>query len=171
MTGDIIRNLREEFDLKQEELAEKLTLSRFTISNHENGRNVRSDAIIKYARFFNVSSDYLLGLTQDRRRSDSDIAQLIDSAASATLSNAGTPIQPDQIRMLFESLLSYYGQGAPAGNVPIDVLSSFLTAYTQLIQAIGSPTAQLLNAINASANAGLSSTNILQEYLRRQEEE
>ena len=44
----------------------QLHLSQGTVGNWRSGRNKLSmDAIIKLARYFNVSADYLLGLTDD----------------------------------------------------------------------------------------------------------
>ncbi|MGN0520936.1 MAG: helix-turn-helix domain-containing protein [Candidatus Fimenecus sp.] len=59
-----LRGLREDRDLTQTQLAEILHTSQKAISNWENGRNEPPyDILIKYAKFFGVSADYLLGIT------------------------------------------------------------------------------------------------------------
>ena len=57
-----IRDLREDRDLRQSDLAEAVGIDQRTISNYETGKsNPDSDALIKFADFFGVSIDYLVG--------------------------------------------------------------------------------------------------------------
>ena len=57
-----IRDLREDKDLRQSDLAEMVGIDQRTISNYETGKsNPDSNALIKLADFFNVSIDYLVG--------------------------------------------------------------------------------------------------------------
>jgi len=59
-----IRDLREDRDLKQRQLAEYLNCSQQVYSNYELGqRDIPTDVLIKLSKFYNVSVDYLLGLT------------------------------------------------------------------------------------------------------------
>ena len=59
-----IRDLREDRDLKQRQLAEYLNCSQQVYSNYELGqRDIPTDVLIKLALFYNVSADYLLGMT------------------------------------------------------------------------------------------------------------
>ena len=61
--GEKVRNLREDADMNQSELAQKLGMTQRKISYIECNRNEPSiDDIIAICRFFNISSDYLLGL-------------------------------------------------------------------------------------------------------------
>lgn len=65
MFCDIIKELRKDAGLTQEELAEKLNISRSALSKYETGRNDPSlEFLIKFSTFFNVSADYLLGKTR-----------------------------------------------------------------------------------------------------------
>lgn len=64
-----IRDLREDHDLKQRELAEYLNCSQRAYSNYELGqRDIPTDVLIKLANFYNVSIDYLLGQTKNPKR-------------------------------------------------------------------------------------------------------
>lgn len=64
-----IRDLREDKDLKQRELAEYLNCSQRVYSNYELGqRDIPTDVLIKLAQLYNVSTDYLLGLTNNPKR-------------------------------------------------------------------------------------------------------
>lgn len=58
-----LRELRIEKELSQTKLAEKLGVDFRTISNWENGvRKPDIDTLVEIANFFEVSTDYLLGL-------------------------------------------------------------------------------------------------------------
>ncbi|QIB26281.1 helix-turn-helix domain-containing protein [Caloranaerobacter azorensis] len=65
--GDIIKRLRKDNNLTQDELANKLNISRSTIGMIEtNKREPSNELLVKIANFFNVSIDYLLGRTDIR---------------------------------------------------------------------------------------------------------
>lgn len=58
----IIRDLREDRDLKQKTVAEYLGISQQTYSNYENGRrDIPLWAVLKLSEYYKVSTDYLLG--------------------------------------------------------------------------------------------------------------
>lgn len=57
-----IRDLREDMDLRQIDVAKATGIDQKTLSNYETGKtNPDSYALIKLADFFNVSVDYLIG--------------------------------------------------------------------------------------------------------------
>lgn len=59
-----IRDLREDRDLKQQDLADYLNCSQVCYSRYENGqRDILLETISKIADFYNVSVDYLLNRT------------------------------------------------------------------------------------------------------------
>ncbi|MBD5541728.1 MAG: helix-turn-helix transcriptional regulator [Lachnospiraceae bacterium] len=59
-----IRNLREDMDLRQADVAEYLNCSQVAYSYYEIGaRDIPTDVLIKLAKFFHCSTDYLLGLS------------------------------------------------------------------------------------------------------------
>ena len=61
-----LRLLRHEKELDQNTLAKELQLSNASISYWENAKQEPSaSALFKLASFFNVSVDYLLGLTDE----------------------------------------------------------------------------------------------------------
>ena len=64
-----IRDLREDHDLKQWEIAQYLNCSQRAYSNYELGqRDIPTDVLIKLSEYYNVSVDYLLGLTKNPKR-------------------------------------------------------------------------------------------------------
>ena len=59
-----IRNLREDRDLTQQDMADILHINRRTYSAYENGVNsMTPETLLKIAEFHNTSVDYLLGRT------------------------------------------------------------------------------------------------------------
>lgn len=67
MIGSRLKLLREELGLKQEELAQRLSISPSSIGMYETDkREPNSEIIIKIANFFNVTVDYLLGTSDIR---------------------------------------------------------------------------------------------------------
>lgn len=65
-----IRDLREDKDLTQQKMAEFLNISQTTYSRYENGNlDVPSVVLIKLAGFHKVSIDYILGQTDNPKRS------------------------------------------------------------------------------------------------------
>ena len=64
-----IRDLREDKDLNQTEVAKFLEMSQTGYSKYETGENdIPTTILIKLARFYNTSIDYLLGETNDPKR-------------------------------------------------------------------------------------------------------
>jgi len=67
MKYENIRNLRIDRGYTQKQIAEHLGISQNTYSQYEVGvLNYPVDAIIKLAAFYGVSTDYLLGLTNQK---------------------------------------------------------------------------------------------------------
>ena len=63
-----IRDMREDRDLTQKQLADHLHIRQNTYSQYETGqRQLPLDALIALARYYKTSADYLLGLTDERK--------------------------------------------------------------------------------------------------------
>lgn len=66
-----LKDLREDHDLTQKELALRLHISQNTYSQYENGvRQLPVDALIRLAEIYAVSTDYILGLTNNPKRNE-----------------------------------------------------------------------------------------------------
>lgn len=64
-----IRDLREDHDFTQKQLAKKLNCSQQVYSNYELGqRDIPTDILIKLSKIYNVSVDYILGLSNSPDR-------------------------------------------------------------------------------------------------------
>jgi transcriptional regulator with XRE-family HTH domain len=60
--GDTIMQLRKQHNLSQSQLAEKINVSRTIIGNYERNTNMPSiEVIVKMAKTFNVTVDYMIG--------------------------------------------------------------------------------------------------------------
>ena len=62
-----IRDMREDRDLFQKDLAEYLNCSQVCYSHYEIGkRDIPTEVLSKLAEFYNTSTDYLLGRTDEK---------------------------------------------------------------------------------------------------------
>lgn len=63
-----IRDLREDRDITQMKMAQLLQIHQTTYSDYELGNlNVPADILIRLAKFYETSIDYIVGLTDDPR--------------------------------------------------------------------------------------------------------
>ena len=85
--GEKLKSLRIEKKLTQKQVADKIGLAISAVSSYESGTRYPSyDVLVKLARIFHVSTDYLLGITDKRNidvtgLSDNEIelvSQLVD---------------------------------------------------------------------------------------------
>lgn len=69
-TGDYMRlrlkDIREDNDIKQQDIAKFLNCSQVCYSRYENGqRDIPTKVLCQLAKYFNTSTDYILGLTDN----------------------------------------------------------------------------------------------------------
>ena len=77
MFGEQIKSLRMCKGLNQVELAKIFGVTKQSVSNWENENIMPSvDMLIKIANFFNVSTDYLLGLTEQHALNTDGLSEL-----------------------------------------------------------------------------------------------
>lgn len=68
LVGERIRNTREDMDMLQQELADAVEINVSVLSRIEKGaRQIRDDELVKIADKLHVTTDYLLGRTDDAR--------------------------------------------------------------------------------------------------------
>jgi len=76
-----MKMLRKEQNLTQKQLAERIGVAKSIVSYYESGNRYPSyDVLVKIARVFHVSTDYLLGM--DKRRT-LDVSDLSDESIYA----------------------------------------------------------------------------------------
>lgn len=94
-----LKRLREEKGIYQKDLADKLHITRATIASYETGKSLPSlDVVLKYADFFECTTDYILGRTNERNLTitkDKDIE---------IIHNKDTVVQEAAISLLKETL-------------------------------------------------------------------
>lgn len=74
-----IKELREDRDLRQIDVSLATGIDQRTLSNYETGKtNPDSFAIIKLAKYFNVSTDYLLGFENAKTVTTEEIINRIN---------------------------------------------------------------------------------------------
>lgn len=72
----ILRELRKSRDLSQGDLAKALSVHQTAVSQWETGRTMPDiDTITQVAKYFNVSTDYLLGRDNDTKPSEANSAK------------------------------------------------------------------------------------------------
>ena len=73
-----LKDLRVERGLKLEELAEQTGISKSALGSYENDdyKEINHGSLLKLADFYQVSVDYLLGLTDNREYLDTPLAEL-----------------------------------------------------------------------------------------------
>ena len=63
-----LKDLREDRDLSQQQIADYLGMKQPQYSRYERGlRDIPTDVLISLARFYRTSTDYILGLTNNPR--------------------------------------------------------------------------------------------------------
>ena len=64
-----LKDIREDRDVKQKDLANFLHIKQNTYSQYENGqRQLPIDILIKLSHYYNVSTDYILELSDNPKR-------------------------------------------------------------------------------------------------------
>lgn len=92
--GNILKKIRTDKGLTQEELAKKINTSRSNIANYENEKNMPSIEVLeKLSSILNCSIDYLLGNTDDKKTNVSDKLFLIPILGRVP---AGEPLLADE---------------------------------------------------------------------------
>ena len=70
--ADRLRSLRKENNITQQELANKFFITKSAVSKYENGVNTPENKLLQeLANYFNVSVDYLLGRSDNRKFTES----------------------------------------------------------------------------------------------------
>ena len=76
-----IRELREDRDLRQKDVADATGIDQKTLSNYETGKtNPDSVAILRLADFFEVTTDYLLGRANNNLNNSEDLYDALSDA-------------------------------------------------------------------------------------------
>ena len=99
-TGEIIKELRKQKGMTQEELGKVLGVQKSAIAKYENDHvvNLKRETIEKMATLFGVKPSYILGLDQNERKPT--------NTALIELFSKLTPDQQDTILAMMEALVA-----------------------------------------------------------------
>ena len=106
--GTRLRGLRKEYKMSQAELSKYTKIGQSTIVEYERDSvNPGSDNLIEIAKVFNVSLDYLLGLTEVKERNmDHPIEELNHFKRPIINGRPATDKQLEQMSKMMEILIS-----------------------------------------------------------------
>lgn len=116
MLGEKIRNLREDKELSQRQLADILGVSPSTVGMYEQGRrSPDKEMILELAKFFGVSVDYLLGTTNIKtsktqsKHESKDVTDILLAAKEQLIKQEGLmfngePATPEAIQSILDAM-------------------------------------------------------------------
>lgn len=83
-----ITQARNDLNINQKELAQRANITEANLSRYENGvREPKSAVLIRLADALGVTTDYLVGLTDEKNYDDYDVTKLNESDLLTTLQN------------------------------------------------------------------------------------
>ncbi|MDO4640039.1 MAG: helix-turn-helix transcriptional regulator [Leptotrichia hongkongensis] len=106
--GKKLKMLRTKFNLTQEDLAKSLNVKRETIHKYENDiiKNIKYETVVKLAKIFNTSPEYLLGLD------DNESEDIVISQEKLTKHNMAffkaKDISDEDKKKMIESIQEFY---------------------------------------------------------------
>ena len=140
-----LKDLRVERGLTLEQLEEQVNLSKSALGSYEakDFKDISHYAIIKLAKFYGVTADYLLGLSQTRNHPNADLADLrlsddmIELLKSGLIDNSllcELAVHPDFPRLMAD--LEIYVNGI-AGKQGCDCVAKSRKRWTVFISRQG----------------------------------
>lgn len=106
-----LKELRKEKDVMQKDVANFLDISSSAYGFYEQGkRTPTSDIVVKLAEYFDVSTDYLLGKTDERNietKKENDVEKGINTIfQKEVVQLCGEPLSPEDRILLEDSIRS-----------------------------------------------------------------
>ena len=124
-----LKDLRVERGLTLEQLAEQTHLSKSALGSYEaeDFKDISHYALIKLAKFYSVTADYLLGLSETKNHPNADLADLRVSDDMIELLKSGLVVHPDFPRLMAD--LEIYVNGTAvkqvqSANAIVDIMSA-----------------------------------------------
>lgn len=107
MFPERLKALRKKAKLTQKQIAEALNIKQPTYAQWENGRTKpKGETLEKFADFFNVSTDYLLGKTDIKNSSDID-EDALEQSLRKSIGFNGKPATDEEIENMKNALIDY----------------------------------------------------------------
>lgn len=146
-----LKRLRLENDLLQSDLSSRLHISQAMVSAYENGREPPFDTLLSIARYFGVSVDYLMGLSQDRMPARGDLAEAVSRTASLASSAGAPPVTVSAISHAAASVTAAIARDSEAGAQCAALAAALVASVDSLAAAVASGSAS--RVLDASAEA------------------
>lgn len=107
MFPERLKALRKEAKLTQKQIAKSLNIKQPTYAQWENGRTKpKGETLERFADFFNVSTDYLLGKTDIKNSSDID-EDALEQSLRKSIGFNGKPATDEEIENMKNALINY----------------------------------------------------------------
>lgn len=161
--------LREEADQKQTVVAAALGISRTTLSNYEAGMMPSLENAIKIAQYYDVSLDYIAGLTAERNRDSGGLGASFRTLASLAGDDALTA---SDVLDVVNAAILYECSHAPCGLQSVRACRTFLARLADSYRAAAADNLpQLMEAANAATTAALEVTKMPANYAAKKKGE
>lgn len=138
MFAQRLRELRIEKDLSQKELADVLDISNRTISMYETGNSEPNvDILVKLSKFFEVTSDYLVGFVDDKTATNTytKLQKYIElSEISGTLEEVATTLMTATDEL--ESSLNFIAENLQGSKNYLEQPKSYILIFHLLYKTL-----------------------------------
>lgn len=129
--GERILRLRIKNEMKQKELADKVGITEATLSRYENGlRSPKGEIVSKLAEALGVSSDYLLGLTDEANEQTKNENKNFDIVPEQFT-------DPEQARAYVKKHRIFSSEGFNADKIDDEKILEFANALLEQMKLIG----------------------------------
>lgn len=173
MISNRIKGMRKERNLSQDQLAEITGVSKTTISYYENGIRVPdADFLVKIARYFNVSADFLLGLTEDENYAGDEDDQEVEYYAREALAYTKNRGELKQFLSTFSTTIRFISDNPNNELHLIESLSDITSFYNNIIIALDLRFDYLEELINGLVKKGVKKSVVMATaiaYIERNE--
>lgn len=106
-TAESLKRFRSAFKLTQQNVADLLNMSQQSYYYYENKGGLSAENIVKLAAAYNVSTDYLLGFTDNPAPNTAPPAESAGAMSTAKATGDTAPITEERINQLEERLDRY----------------------------------------------------------------
>ena len=152
-TADRLRILRKEKGIRQSDAADAMGISRPALSNYEKGMIPSIDNAIIIAKFYGVSLDYVIGLSDERSLN----AGSIGTAFAGFTGMAGDKaLSASDVLSFIDAATVYIMAGSPCGPDPVECVRPFLQSLSAaMLAAAHGDFPEVMASSNAAVTAAL----------------
>ena len=131
-SADRLRVLRKEKGIRQSDAADAMGISRPALSNYEKGMIPSIDNAIILAKYYGVSLDYIVGLSNERSQAAGSLGA---SFAGFTGLAGDKALTASDVLSFIDAATVYITAGSPCGSAPVDCVRPFLAHLSEAMLA------------------------------------